>query len=121
MSRRKEPEIPADLLDQLLAGSDAAAALQQGGLLDSLKKALAERALNAEMDHHLGREDRCAEQRTWPGRGSQYLSTSDSRTSRPGSWDPNPFWVRVEWATYSTSVKLVTASSSWASKRVGRR
>ena len=39
MSRRKEPLIPADLLDQLLAGGDAAAALQQGGLLDSLKKA----------------------------------------------------------------------------------
>jgi putative transposase len=47
MSRRKEPVIPADLLDQLLAGGDAAAALQQGGLLDSLKKALAERALRA--------------------------------------------------------------------------
>jgi hypothetical protein len=42
MSRRKEPVIPSDLLDQLLAGGDAAAALQQGGLLDSLKKALAE-------------------------------------------------------------------------------
>jgi transposase-like protein len=53
MSRRKEPAIPADLLDQLLAGSDAASALQQGGLLDLLKKALAERALNAEMDYHL--------------------------------------------------------------------
>jgi transposase-like protein len=54
MSRRKEPVIPADLLDQLLAGSDATAALYQGGLLDSPTKALAARALNAEMDHHLG-------------------------------------------------------------------
>jgi len=54
MSRRKEPAIPSDLLDRLLAGTDAAAALDQGGLLDNLKKALAERALNAEMDHHLG-------------------------------------------------------------------
>ena len=43
MSRRKEPVIPAELLDRLLAGTDAAAALDQGGLLDSLKKALAER------------------------------------------------------------------------------
>lgn len=47
MSRRKEPVIPSDLLDQLLAGGDAAAALQQGGLLDSLKKALAERGIAA--------------------------------------------------------------------------
>ncbi len=54
MSPRKEPVIQAGLLDQLLAGGDAAAALQQGGLLGSLKKALAELALNAEMNHHLG-------------------------------------------------------------------
>jgi putative transposase len=54
MSRRKEPAIPNELLDRLLAGSDASAAFDQGGLLDSLKKALTERALNAEMDHHLG-------------------------------------------------------------------
>lgn len=35
MSRRKEPVIPFDLLDHLLAGGDAAAALQQGSLLNS--------------------------------------------------------------------------------------
>ena len=29
MSRRKEPSIPNDILDQLLAGTDAAAALSQ--------------------------------------------------------------------------------------------
>jgi putative transposase len=53
MARRKEPAIPEAILDQLLAGADAKTAFDQGGLLDSLKKALAERALNAEMDHHL--------------------------------------------------------------------
>jgi hypothetical protein len=56
MSRRKEPATPSELLDQLLAGGDAAAALAGSGLLDALKKTLAERALNAEMDHHLGQE-----------------------------------------------------------------
>src|SRR3954454_5843978 len=56
MPRRKEPRIPDALLDQLLAGADPRAALDPGGLLDGLKKALAERALNAEMDHHLGGE-----------------------------------------------------------------
>ena len=53
MSRRKAPKIPDDLLDQLLAGADPKAAFDANGLLDELKKALAERALNAEMDHHL--------------------------------------------------------------------
>jgi hypothetical protein len=49
MSRRKEPAIPNELLDQLLAGGAASAAFEQGGLLDSLKKALTERALNADV------------------------------------------------------------------------
>ncbi len=53
MARRKEPAIPDQLLDQLLGGTDPRAALARDGLLDALTKALAERALNAEMDHHL--------------------------------------------------------------------
>ena len=44
------------LLDQLLAGRDPQSALGRGGLLDELKRALAERALNAEMDCHLNGE-----------------------------------------------------------------
>src|SRR3954452_18026365 len=53
MPRRKQPAIPDELLDQLLGGSDPRTALTEGGLLEGLKKALAERALNAELDHHL--------------------------------------------------------------------
>jgi putative transposase len=53
MPRRKEPKIPDAILDQLLAGADPKTAFDPNGLLDELKKALAERALNAEMDHHL--------------------------------------------------------------------
>jgi putative transposase len=53
MARRKAPVIPDELLDQLLAGRDPQAALGKDGLIDELKRALTERALNAEMDHHL--------------------------------------------------------------------
>ena len=53
MARRKQPTIPDALLDQLLAGADPGSAFEPNGLLDGLKKALAERALNAEMDSHL--------------------------------------------------------------------
>lgn len=56
MPRRKEPRIPDVLLDQLLGGADAKTAFDPNGLLDELKKALAERALNAEIDHHLDGE-----------------------------------------------------------------
>ncbi len=57
MPRRKEPRIPDAILDQLLAGADPKTAFDPNGLLDDLTKALAERALNAEMDHHLTREE----------------------------------------------------------------
>ena len=51
--RLKEPRIPDAILDQLLGGADPKTAFNPNGLLDDLKKALAERVLNAEMDHHL--------------------------------------------------------------------
>jgi putative transposase len=53
MARRKEPRIPPALIDQLLAGADPKTVFDPNGLLDELKKALAEKVLNAEMDHHL--------------------------------------------------------------------
>lgn len=92
MSRRKEPVIPSDLLDQLLAGGDAAAALQQGGLLDLLKKALAERALNAEMDHHLRQDEQAGNSRNGYGRKTVATDTGkieiEVPRDRQGSFDP---------------------------------
>jgi hypothetical protein len=44
MARRKAPRIPDALLDQLQAGADPKTAFDANGLLDDLKKALAERA-----------------------------------------------------------------------------
>jgi putative transposase len=38
----------------LLAGRDPATVFESGGLIDELKRRLAERMLNAEMEHHLG-------------------------------------------------------------------
>ena len=45
--------IKAEVLDALLAGRDPKSVFASEGLLDELKKALAERILDAEMDHHL--------------------------------------------------------------------
>ena len=50
MPRRKEPRISDAVLDQLLAGADPKSVFEPNGLIDDLKKALAERVLNAEMD-----------------------------------------------------------------------
>src|SRR5215208_5737045 len=68
MPRRKEPKIPDALLDQLLAGADPKSAFDPNGLLDGLKKALAERALNAEMDHHLAGQEETSNSRNGYGR-----------------------------------------------------
>ncbi len=92
MSRRKAPSIPNELLDQLLAGSDASAAFDQGGLFDALKKALSERALNAEMDHHLASDEQAGNIRN--GYGQKCVFTDNGKIDieiprdRSGSFDP---------------------------------
>lgn len=45
-----------ELIEELLAGKDPQEVFAQDGLLDELKKALAERILDAEMDQHLASE-----------------------------------------------------------------
>ena len=75
MARRKEPWISDHLLDQQLAGADAQSAFAKNGLLDELKKALAERALNAEMDHHLDQESEAGNSRNGYGRKSVLTDT----------------------------------------------
>jgi putative transposase len=94
MARRKPPAIADQVLDQLLAGSDPQAALAKGGLLDELKKALAERALNAEMDHHLelGEADGRPNSRNGYGRKTVLTDTSrieiDVPRDRLARFDP---------------------------------
>ena len=53
---REGRRISDALLDELLAGQDASEVFRDGSLIDDLKKAVAERALDAEMEAHLGHE-----------------------------------------------------------------
>jgi len=91
MARRKAPRISDTLLDELLGGSDPKAALAPNGLLEHLKKALAERALNAEMDHHLGEG---GEGNSRNGYGRKTVLTGSGKMEleiprdRRGSFDP---------------------------------
>jgi putative transposase len=91
MARRKEPKIPDAILDQLLAGADPKSAFDPNGLLDELKKALAERALNAEMDHHLGNGESGNSRN---GYGKKTVTTETSRIEldiprdRQSTFDP---------------------------------
>ena len=92
MSRRRAPSIPDDLLDQLLGGMDAASALNSPDWINGLKKALADRALNAEMDYHLGNEADADNARN--GYGRKTVSTGSGKIEiaiprdRAGSFDP---------------------------------
>lgn len=92
MARRKDPSIPDALLDQLLAGADPKTAFDPGGLLDGLKKALAERALNAEMDHHLAGSEGTGNSRNGYGRKTVTTETGKFDLSVPrdrqSSFDP---------------------------------
>lgn len=94
MARRKQPSIPDQLLDQLLAGADPKSAFAKDGLLDELKKALAERALNAEIDHHLdsGEPDGRGNSRNGYGRKTVLTDTGKITLAVPrdrlGTFDP---------------------------------
>lgn len=92
MARRKQPTIPDEVLDQLLAGRDAKAAFHDGGFFDELKQALAERVLSAEMDHHLAGEDEADNVRN--GYGKKTVITGSGKIDlkvprdRQASFDP---------------------------------
>jgi putative transposase len=75
-----------------LAGADPKTAFDPNGLLDGLKKALAERILNAEMDHHLAGEGGTGNGRNGYGRKSVITDTGkldlQIPRDRQASFDP---------------------------------
>ena len=92
MARRKEAVFPDKLLDELLGGADAKTAFETNGLFDQLKKALAERALNAEMDHHLAGEDGVGNSRNGYGKKTVLTDAGSLELNIPrdrqASFDP---------------------------------
>src|SRR6202051_5036642 len=89
MPRRKEPIIPDAILDQLLAGADPKTAFDPNGLLNDLKKALAERVLNAEMDHHLAGEEQLGNRRNGHGRKTVVTDTGKIELEIPRERQPS--------------------------------
>jgi len=77
MARHKRP-IPPDLVDQLLDGTDPQKVFESDGLVDELKRALAERILDAEMDVHLGDEEEHARGNHRNGHSKKTVLTDSS-------------------------------------------
>ena len=81
-------------LTSLLDGADPRTAFNPDGVLDALKKALAERMLNAEMDQHLGGEVTGGRANTRNGYGQKTVLTETGRLvlgiprDRQGTFDP---------------------------------
>ena len=94
MASRRKLAVPDELLDQLVDGSDALEAFQSGDLVQDLKKALAERILNAELDHHLDDEDERSSGNHRNGHSRKRVLTDDGRMElsiprdRRGRFDP---------------------------------
>jgi putative transposase len=86
--------IKKELLDELLAGRDAKTVFEQDGLVDELKKALAERILNAELDHHLGQDTEQAVGNVRNGSSSKTVLTDTGKLElaiprdRQGRFEP---------------------------------
>jgi transposase-like protein len=98
--RRKKDSGPfsAELLDQLLAGVESTELVGPDGLLKQLTKALVERAMDAELDDHLGyergQEPPVAQENRRNGTSSKTLRTEHGPVTvsvprdREGSFDP---------------------------------
>src|ERR1700750_2889044 len=110
MPRRKEPRIPDAVLDQLLGGADAKTAFDPNGLLDELKKAFAERALNAELDQHLSAE---------AAEGRANIRNGYGR--KTGQTDHRRFELEVPRARPKSRRKRTRAVSSWRFRETGCR
>jgi putative transposase len=94
MATDKQQGITDEVVDQLLRGRDPATVFESGGLIDELKKRLAERMLDTELSHHLGSaaEQEAGNHRN--GYGSKTVLTDSSRLElsiprdRHGRFDP---------------------------------
>jgi hypothetical protein len=81
-------------LDQLLSGRDPKEVFSKDGLFDELKKALAERVLNAELDDHLDGEGAAGKANYRNGYSKKTVLTETSKIDikiardREGTFDP---------------------------------
>ena len=86
--------IKKDVLDQLLSGRDPAQVFAEGGLVDELKKALANRVLNAEMDEHLDQQAAAGKANRRNGYSNKTVLSENAKIElkiprdREGSFDP---------------------------------
>jgi putative transposase len=90
----KKRKISEELLDELLAGRDPSDLFSQDGLIDELKKAIAERILNTELDVHLAKESEQAAGNHRNGSSEKTVLTDDSELTlsiprdRHGRFEP---------------------------------
>ena len=86
--------IKKDTLDDLLAGRDPKAVFSKDGLFDELKKALAERVLNAELEDHLDNEAAEGSRNRRNGSSKKTVLTETAKIDirvprdREGTFDP---------------------------------
>jgi len=91
---KKLPAYPPEVLDAILAGKDPKTALDLEGLFGDLKKAIAERMLNAELEHHLEQPEEQATGNHRNGHSSKTVLTKDQELrlniprDRQGRFEP---------------------------------
>ena len=122
--------IKKDTLDQLLDGRDPKEVFNKDGLFDELKKALAERVLNAEIDDHFEGEAAEGKKNHRNGYSSKRVITETSKLDirvprdREGTFDPKLI-ARYQRCGSRSATKAWCATRPsilrWASRRMEQR
>ena len=122
--RATKSSIYPALLDQLLAGQDPATVLSSQGLIGDLKKALAERMLQAEMDVHLDSEAEQAAGNHRNGSSDKTVLSEDGALTlsiprdRHGRFDPA---LIAKYKRRATSRSTSASSTASRSRRTSSR
>jgi hypothetical protein len=83
--------IEKDVLDQLLVGRNPKDVFSKDGLIDELKKALAERILDTELDEHLAAENAGGQSNHRNGYSKKSVLTATSKMTVAIPRDPERF------------------------------
>lgn len=100
---RRRKKISDEVLDELLGGQDAAEVFRRGMLIDDLKKAVAERTLDADMEAHPKREGEQDDRNHRNGHNCKRMQTDSGAKAGTATPPIHTTLAGITWRGFSVS------------------